>query len=152
MPSNDAIAVLKADHKAVKELFAQFAELGDRADKSKQSLAQRICTELTVHAAIEEEIFYPRIRRAGEEEKDEVLEGVEEHQLIKKLVSEIQTMSPDDEAFDAKVHVLQEQVEHHVGEEESEMFPSVRKALKEEELVSLGEQLTAAKQARMAAR
>lgn len=145
MPSNDAIAVLKADHQAVKELFAKYEELGDRADKTKGQTAQKICQELTVHAAIEEEIFYPRVRRAGGEEKDEVLEGVEEHALIKQLISEIEALTPDVETFDAKMKVLKENVEHHVEEEETEMFPHARTSIPEAELTELGERLSAAR-------
>jgi hemerythrin superfamily protein len=152
MPTNDAIAVLKADHAAVKELFAKYDGLGEGATKTKQETARKICQELTIHAAIEEELFYPRVRRAGEEEKDEVLEGVEEHAIVKKLVSEIESLTPDDETFDAKVKVLKENVEHHVEEEETVMFPHVRKAVPEAELTELGEKLTAAKQEHLAAR
>lgn len=145
MPEHDALAVLKTDHDKVKELFSQFDALGDGATKTKQDLARKICQELTVHARIEEEVFYPRVRKAGEEEKDEVLEGLEEHKLIKELVAELEGMTPEDETFDAKVKVLKEQVEHHVKEEEGEMFPRVRKAIKEAELIRLGGELTEAK-------
>ncbi len=151
MPAHDAIAVLKADHDAVKELFAEYRALGDGAVKTKQRTAETICQELTVHAAIEEEIFYPRVRQAGKEVKDEVLEGVEEHALIKQLVSAIQALTPEDETFDAKMDVLMENVEHHVTEEETEMFPSVRKAIPAAELTEMGEQLTAAKEEHKAA-
>ncbi len=145
MPEHDALAVLQTDHEKVKELFFQFDALGDGATKTKQDLASKICRELTVHARIEEEVFYPRVRKAGEEEKDEVLEGLEEHKLIKELVAELEGMTPEDESFDAKVKVLKEQVEHHVKEEEGEMFPRVRKAIKEAELIRLGGELTEAK-------
>lgn len=145
MPQQDALAVLKADHDEVKKLFAEYDELGDQENTGKQGVVKQICHELTVHASIEEEIFYPRVRRAGSEEKDEVLEGIEEHRLIKELVGELEGMSPDAEAFDAKVKVLKEQVEHHVEEEEDEMFPHVRKAIDAAELERLGEQLTEAK-------
>ncbi len=147
MPEQDALAVLEADHDKVKELFAQFDELGDGAPRGKQDLVSKICHELTVHATIEETVFYPRVRRAGEQEKDEVLEGIEEHQLIKELVGDLEGMTAEDESYDAKVKVLKEQVEHHVEEEEGEMFPHVRKAIKEEELIRLGEELVRAKQA-----
>jgi len=146
MPQQNALAVLKADHDKVKGLFTQFDELGDGAIKGKQDVVSKICKELTVHATIEEEVFYPRVRKAGEEEKDEVLEGLEEHKLIKELVAELKSMTAEDESFDAKVKVLKEQVEHHVEEEEDEMFPHVRKAIKEEELARLGEELSQAKQ------
>jgi len=151
MPDQDAIELLTADHEAVKELFKEFEGLGEHAVKGKQDVVTQICRELTVHAQIEEQIFYPRIRKAGKEEKDEVLEAVEEHQLIKQLVGELEGMGAEEESFDAKVKVLKEQVEHHVEEEEGEMFPHVRKALPQGELVSLGDQLLQAKETRGAA-
>jgi hemerythrin superfamily protein len=141
MPAQDAIALLKADHKVVKQLFSEFKDLGDRAFKTKQDVVAQICEELTVHASIEEEVFYPRVRKVGEEEKDSVLEGIEEHAIIKELVAELGTLNAEDETFDAKVKVLIEQVEHHVEEEETEVFPAVQKALPKEELVALGERL-----------
>lgn len=147
MAEQDAIAVLKADHQKVRDLFAQYDSLGDRAIKGKADAVEQIRQELTLHAAIEEEIFYPRVRRAGREEKDEVLEAVEEHQIIKDLVAALDGMSADDESFDAKVSVLKEEVEHHVGEEEHEMFPHVRKVVGEDELLQLGQLLREAKAA-----
>jgi hemerythrin superfamily protein len=146
MPEQDALTLLKSDHDTVKELFAKFDSLGERAEKSKDSVVQQICRELTVHAQIEEEIFYPRVRRAGKEEKNEVLEGIEEHALIKELVAELEGMTSTEETFDPKVKVLKEQVEHHVEEEETEMFPDVRKTIDKDELVRLGEELAIAKQ------
>ena len=147
MADQDATEMLKSDHDHVKRLFSDFEALGELAVKGKQDVVGRICHELTVHAQIEEEIFYPRVRKAGEEEKDEVLEGIEEHQLIKELVAGLEGMSTEDETFDAKVKVLKEQVEHHVEEEEGEMFPRVRNALGGAELARLGAQLQEAKAA-----
>jgi hemerythrin superfamily protein len=145
MSDQDAIKLLTTDHNEVKGLFQEFEGLGEQAFKGKQNVVGRICRELTVHAQIEEQIFYPRVRRAGKEEKDEVLEGIEEHQLIKELVAELEGMSAEEESFDAKVKVLKEQVEHHVEEEEGQMFPHVRKAIQQDELVKLGGQLWQAK-------
>jgi Hemerythrin HHE cation binding domain len=110
----DAIALLKADHRKVEELFEQF-EAAQGAAK-KQALAKRICTELTVHAMIEEEIFYPACK--GKVEEDLLNEGYVEHDGAKVLIAEIEAGSPDGEFYDSKVHVLSEQIEHHVGEEE----------------------------------
>jgi hemerythrin superfamily protein len=145
MPSKDAIAVLIADHRKVDELFSEFGGLGERAVKSKEEICRKVCQELTVHAQIEEEVFYPRIREEAEKVNDEVLESLEEHHLIKILVGELNDLGPGDEAFDAKMQVLQEQVEHHVKEEEKEMFPAVRKLLSEEVLDELGQALVDAK-------
>ena len=151
MPDRDAIQLLTADHNTVRKLFEEFEGLGEKAFKGKQDVVGRICRALSLHAEIEEEIFYPRVRKAGEEEKDEVLEGIEEHLLIKELVGALEGMSAEEEAFDAKVKVLKEQVEHHVEEEEGEMFPHVRKALTAAELVTIGEKLIRAKEKAAAA-
>ena len=141
----DALALLKADHDTVGELFAKYEALGDRAMVGKHDLVQQISTELAIHAHIEEQIFYPRVREAGRKIKDEVLEGLEEHHVIKRALAELAGMSPEHARFDAKVQVLKENVEHHVKEEESEMFPRVRKALSAGELTELGATLEAAK-------
>ena len=145
MPDQDAIEVLTADHQAIRKLFEEFEGLAEEALTERQDVVGRICHELTVHAKIEEDIFYPPARQAGKEEKDEVLEGIEEHKLIKQLVDELAETNAQDETFNPRVDVLKEQVEHHLDEEEREMFPHVRKALPESELVSLGAQLKKAK-------
>jgi hemerythrin superfamily protein len=141
----DAITVLIQDHRTVDELFKRFEKTGDRAYKTRGELVEKMIRELSIHAAIEEQVFYPRLREAGREIKDEVLEGLEEHHLIKELCAELEKMSPEQERFEAKVTVLTEVVRHHVEEEEGEMFPRARKALPAEELVELGEALEAAK-------
>jgi hypothetical protein len=123
----DAIALLKADHRTVEDLFDQFEDAGDPA--SKQEIAARICMELTVHTVIEEEIFYPAC--AGAVEEDMLKEAYVEHDGAKVLIAEIEASDPDDEYYDAKVKVLSEQIEHHVGEEEKRMegvFSQARKA------------------------
>jgi hemerythrin superfamily protein len=136
------IEMLKADHDHVKELFREFSELGDRAHKSKQRLAEQIFQELEVHSRLEEEIFYPAVREAAEEETREVVaEGIEEHHVVDVLIEEIRGLSPEDEAFDAKMKVLSENVEHHIEEEEGEMFPGARKNLGGDELETLGRQM-----------
>ena len=123
----DAVALLKADHRAVEDLFAQFEKAS--GDGKKQKLALQICAELTVHAKIEEEIFYPACE--GKVEEDLMREAYVEHDGAKVLIAEIEGGAPSDEYYDAKVKVLQEQIEHHVEEEEQRlegMFAQARKA------------------------
>jgi len=122
--SQDAIALLKADHRAVEELFEKFQKAS--GDGRKQSLAEKICLELSVHAQIEEEIFYPACE--GKVEEDLLKESYVEHDGAKVLIAEIINGEPSDEFYDAKVKVLQEEIEHHVREEEKEMFPQCRKS------------------------
>jgi hemerythrin-like domain-containing protein len=137
---SDAIALLRADHKAVKELFEQFEKT--RKDERKEALAEQICNELTVHAQIEEEIFYPAARDAIREE-DLVDEATVEHQSAKDLIAQIRGGSAGDELWEAKVKVLGEYIDHHVKEEQNEMFPQVKKTRLD--LKALGEQLMARK-------
>jgi len=141
----DAIAILKADHKAVEALFKKFEGLGDRAVATKRKVVDQMIKELSVHAAIEEQIFYPSVRSASADIKDVVLEGLEEHHIVKWTLSELDKMDPEDERFDAKVTVLMESVRHHVEEEEGEMFPEVRKAIKASDLKEMGAALEEAK-------
>src|ERR1700724_3501707 len=110
----DPIALLKADHRKVESLFAQFGAAAGAG--KKQALAKQICTELTVHATIEEEIFYPACK--GNVEDHLLNEGYVEHDGAKVLIAEIEAGSPDEQFYDGKVKVLSEQIEHHVGEEE----------------------------------
>lgn len=136
--SKDAIALLKADHREVEELFEQFEKA--RGEGRKEKLALQICTELTVHARIEEEIFYPACE--GKIDEDLLQEAYVEHDGAKVLIAEIESGEPSDEFYDAKVNVLQEQIEHHVEEEEKRldgMFAQARKA--DLDLDALGEQL-----------
>jgi len=123
----DAIALLKADHRKVKALFKKFE--GAKGDGAQQTIAQEICLELTIHAKIEEEIFYPACE--GKIEEDLLKEAYVEHDGAKVLIAEIEAGGPDDDFYDAKVSVLSEQIEHHVGEEEQRMegmFAQARKA------------------------
>jgi hemerythrin superfamily protein len=137
----NAITLLKNDHKTVEDLFQRFEKLGPRAVKSKQDVVERIIRELSVHAAIEEMIFYPAIRQAVEdgEIEDMVLESLEEHHIVKWVLSELDGMNPANERFDAKVTVLTENVRHHVEEEEHDLFPQVSKRLGRPRLDELGE-------------
>ena len=143
----DAITLLKTDHKTVEKLFKQFEKAGDRAILTKGKLVGGMVKELSVHAAIEEQVFYPAVRREVENAKDQVLEGLEEHHVAKWLLSELDGMDPEDERFDAKVTVLIESVRHHVEEEEETLFPMVRKALGRKRLAEIGAQLDQAKKA-----
>ena len=142
--SQDAIALLKEDHRTVEDLFKEFESA--RGDGRKERLAQQICLELSVHAAIEEEIFYPACE--GKVEEDLLKESYVEHDAAKVMIAEIMAgAGSDDEFFDSKVKVLQEEIEHHVEEEEKRMeglFAQARKA--ELDLDALGEQLAARKQ------
>lgn len=125
--AQDAVALLKQDHRTVEELFAQYEKAG--GDGRKQRLAQQICLELSVHATIEEEIFYPACE--GKVEEDLLKESYVEHDGAKLLIAEILAGEPSDEFYDSKVTVLQEQIEHHVEEEEKRMeglFSQARKA------------------------
>lgn len=124
----DAIALLTEDHDNVKAMFEQYEGLGDRAMASKKKLATQICTELTKHATAEEEIFYPAVRAAGKEQEELVDEATVEHASAKDLIAQIMEMEASEDLFDAKVKVLSEMIEHHVKEEEEEMFPKARKA------------------------
>ena len=127
----DAIEMLTADHKAVKALFKKFAALKDDGDEGnedeKVAVVQQICDALTVHAEIEEEIFYPAVREAIDDE-DLMDEALVEHAGAKNLIAQLQEMDPEDDLYDAKVTVLGEQIDHHVEEEESDMFPKAKKA------------------------
>jgi hemerythrin superfamily protein len=141
----DAITLLKNDHKAVDKLFKSYEKAGDRAKATKKKLVAQMIKELSVHAAIEEEIFYPAARHAVEETTPDVLEALEEHHIVKWVLSELEGMDPSDERFDAKVTVLIELVRHHVDEEEHEFFPEVRRGLGRTRLGEIGEQLEKAK-------
>jgi hemerythrin superfamily protein len=142
----DAVALIKADHRKVEQLFSEFEEAGDRAFKTKQQLVEQISQELEVHAALEEEIYYPAVEaKAKKDGKELVAEAIEEHHVVKILLGELSTMSAEDEAFDAKVTVLMENVRHHVEEEEEAMLPQSEEILGEEELTRLGEVMAARK-------
>ncbi|HKU68590.1 MAG TPA: hemerythrin domain-containing protein [Candidatus Baltobacteraceae bacterium] len=144
----DALKVLKADHKKVRTLFGEVEELGERASSHRQKLFQQIDQELTVHAKIEETIFYPEFRRrAGKgEERKEVLEAYEEHNVVKTIIGELEHLDPKDETYKPKLNVLKELVEHHVKEEEGPMFKMARELFEPEELDEIGERLMAAKE------
>ncbi len=129
----NAIELLKTQHEEAKGLFDQIEAA---EDEDKEELFEQLADALAVHATIEEKHFYPATRNARTEEL--LQEAVEEHLSVKRLIADLLDMSPEDAQFDAKVTVLREQVEHHVEEEEGELFPRVKKMFKEDELEDLG--------------
>jgi hypothetical protein len=147
--ATDATQLLTADHKEVKALFKQYEKLADAEGNAseRQELAQQICTMLTVHATVEEEIFYPAAREA-DVDSDLLDEAEVEHASAKDLIAQIESMQPDEELYDAKVTVLGEYINHHVEEEEGELFPKCRKSGMD--LALLGEELAARKEELMA--
>jgi len=138
---SDATLLLTRDHAEVKKLFKEYEKLAEaEADgEDRQALAEQICAMLTVHATVEEEIFYPAAREA-EVESDLLDEAEVEHASAKDLIAQIEAMGPDDDLYDAKVTVLGEYIDHHVQEEENEMFPKCRKA--DMDLADLAQQLS----------
>jgi hemerythrin superfamily protein len=147
MQKLDAVTLLKTDHAAVKKLFESEKKLTETDGKKKEAIFSQIKAALTVHATIEEEIFYPAVKAArAKNVKDEVREAYEEHKQIKSLLAQIAGITSADETYDMKIKVLMEDVEHHVKDEETEMFPDARKFLGEKRLRELGAQLEARKQ------
>jgi hemerythrin superfamily protein len=138
----DAVALLKADHREVEDLFEQFGK--SRSGAKKEQLAASICSALTIHAHIEEEIFYPAFLEATDD-KDMHHEAIVEHEGAKRLIAELQGMKPEDDYFDARVTVLSEMIKHHVKEEEKAggMFAEAKKSTLD--LKGLGEQMSARK-------
>jgi len=137
----DAIALLKADHRKVEDLFEKY----DSARSKKAGIARQICMELTIHTMIEEEIFYPACREAGVD-SDMMDEANVEHDGAKMLIAELEAGTPEDDFYDAKVKVLSEEIKHHVKEEEQRggIFSQAREA--EMDLAGLGEQMAARKE------
>jgi hemerythrin superfamily protein len=129
----DACDLLDADHRAVKKMFKEYEELTNSrsrmATQKKKEHARQICMELTVHAQIEEEIFYPALREVFKD-SDPLDEAAVEHQSAKDLISQIEAAGEPDDMFDAKVKVLGEYIDHHVKEERGEIFPKARAARK----------------------
>jgi iron-sulfur cluster repair protein YtfE (RIC family) len=141
--SEDATELLKADHDRVDALFQKVKA---NEDGNNEDTFQKIKQELEIHTHVEEQIFYPNLLENGDEELQKIVrEGLEEHGQVKTLLVEMGSMSGDDEEFKAKLQVLMENVEHHVQEEEGEMFPLVREQLDEQMLVRLGSLITAEK-------
>ena len=146
----NAFALLKADHEKVAGILNSIDETTERAVKGRNELFAQLKSELDLHAKIEEEILYPALEET-EEAREITLEAYEEHRLVKQLLAELEAAPKDTEEWTAKFSVLKENIEHHVEEEEGEMFKKARQALSEEEIETLGEQLQAAKQQNKAA-
>ena len=140
----NAFTLLKADHKKVAGIFEKLEPTTERGVKTREDLFTQLKTELDLHAHIEETILYPALEEA-DKTHDLVLEAYEEHHVIKQLLAELDGLSKDEEQWGAKLKVLQENVEHHVEEEEGELFPKAQKVLTTEEIETLGDQLEAAK-------
>lgn len=143
----DATALLRADHKLVSTLFAEYEKT--RSVAKKKQLVTQICTELSVHAQVEEEIFYPAVKLALKD-TELVPEATVEHATLKDLIAQIEGIESDGEMYDAKIKVLSEYVQHHVKEEQNEMFPKAKAA--DLDMLDLGDQLRARKAELLAAR
>ncbi len=144
---NDAIKLLTEDHNKVKKLFKEFKKLAEKNDEEgKEELATQICKELTVHAQLEEEIFYPAVRAAIDDD-DLMNEAMVEHGSAKDLIAQIQSMKASDPMYDAVVTVLGEYINHHVEEEQNEMFPKAQKS--DMDLEELGVEIAERKKALM---
>lgn len=140
----DAVEVITRQHDEVRELFEEFEGLSSRSSKRKADVVRSAITLLSKHAAIEEQILYPAIRRALPDLEDDVKEDLEEHHLVEVALLELDHMSPDDERFDAKFTVVMENVRHHLEEEEGELLPRLREEMEEEARRELGAALEAA--------
>lgn len=136
----NAFQLLKEDHQKVSGIFQQLEPTTERAEKTRTELFARLKEELDIHARIEESVFYPSIKQAAET-REIVLEGFEEHHVVKMLLKELDSMPVDTEQWTAKLKVLQENVEHHVEEEEGEMFQKAREVLSEDDINRLGAQM-----------
>ena len=138
----EATTLLRADHKLVSGLFAEYEKT--KSSPKKKRIVAQICTELTVHAQVEEEIFYPAVKQALNDH-DLVPEATVEHATLKGLIAEVEGVEPDGDMFDAKIKVLSEYVKHHVKEEQNEMFPKAKSS--KLDMVELGAKLTERKKA-----
>jgi hemerythrin superfamily protein len=137
----EATALLRADHKLVSDLFEQYEK--SRSASKKKELVAQICKELTVHAQVEEEIFYPAVQ-AALKDHELIPEATVEHATLKDLIAQVEGIEPDGEMFDAKIKVMSEYVKHHVKEEQNEIFPKARATSLD--MTELGDQITARKQ------
>lgn len=134
-----ALELLKQQHEEVSKLFKKYEKLADHDDEERQELFEQIADRLGAHAKIEELYFYPAMKK--DDTEDDLREAVEEHLVVKRLIADLISMDAADEEFDAKMKVLQENVEHHVEEEEKDLFKSARKLLSKEQLEDLGIQM-----------
>jgi hemerythrin-like domain-containing protein len=126
-PPEDAIAMLKEDHRKVRDLFQKYEAATDPS--TKRELAEEVCTELETHAQLEEQIFYPAVHEESQEGPELVQEAIQEHQKVKDMIAALREIGPDNREFDAKFRELMQNVEHHVEEEETEIFLLAEQAL-----------------------
>jgi len=127
-------AMLKEDHRKIRALFKDYEGLGDRANKKKEKLTDRIFHDLEIHTKVEEDLFYPKVKECIEtKDKKLVAEAFEEHLIVKRLIDELKKLHPGDEVFEAKFKVLRAGVRQHMAEEEGDLFPKAKKALNGEE-------------------
>lgn len=139
----NAIRHLLKEHEEIGKLFNQFVEAGDEAYKQKQTIAEKVIEEISMHARLEEEILFPAMEeKGGEEEKEMVQEGIEEHHVTRFMLDRLEKTSPEDETFNPKFKALMESTKHHFMEEERDIFPKAKKLLKGE-LDRLGEEMEA---------
>jgi len=144
MTAPDAIHLLEEDHAKVKALLAELVGTTTRAEKKRRELLEKIRQEVLVHAALEEEIFYPAFRDAGDAEHRKMFfEAKEEHRAVEKLVlPDLENTEPTSDEFSGRAKVLKELIEHHADEEEEEMFPKAKKAMSKQQLAELGERMS----------
>jgi hemerythrin superfamily protein len=142
----DALMLLAEDHRTVEQLFAEYERAGSQAPEAKRRIVEQITKELSVHAAVEEQFFYPETRKALAEEGEQLVdEGLHEHQEVKDTLAALEDIDPADAAYDRTVAQLIADVRHHVEEEEGEMFPKLRAALPADRLLDIGKKLAAGK-------
>ena len=141
----NALELLKEDHEKVRKLLDELESTTERGVKTRQELFGKIRTELEVHEIIEEEIFYPALKE-HRKAKEIVLEGYEEHNVVDRLLGELAELPVDDETWGAKAKVMKENVEHHIEEEEGEMFDAARQVFDRDELDALGERMAERKE------
>jgi hemerythrin-like domain-containing protein len=145
----DALSLLKEDHKKVKKMLGELDSTTERGVKTREDLFSKLKGELQVHETIEEEIFYPALKEHPKA-KELVLEAYEEHNVVDTVMSEIEGVAYDDERWGAKMTVLKENLEHHIEEEETEMFKQARQVFEREELDELGSRMESRKRELMA--
>ena len=141
----DAIALLKADHDKVKKMLAEGEETTERAEKTRTELFETLKAEMMIHERIEEEIFYPALK-SHPKARDIVLEGYEEHHVVDEIMGELEETPVTDETWGAKFKVMKENIEHHIEEEEGEMFKQARQVFDTDELEELGARMLELKQ------
>ena len=141
----DALSLLKADHDKVKKMLAEGEQTTERAEKTRTELFETLKAEMMLHERIEEEIFYPALKEHPKA-KDIVLEGYEEHHVVDDIMGELEATDVTDETWAAKFKVMKENIEHHIEEEEGEMFKQARQVFETDELEQLGERMAELKQ------